>query len=126
MLTSERRMGQRVPMEIFLNQYISDKPYRAMAGNMSETGLLIQRVKAPRAPLSKRERVIGLEFELPGTGETIWARGEICHQKQDSYFYSDRIRFTGMAQLHQRLLRDFCIESHHSHLHSLLSKIRVC
>ncbi len=124
MISSERRRGQRVPMDIFLNQYIADKPYRAMAGNMSETGLLLSRVKAPSAPLSGRQRVIGLEFELPGTGETIWARGEICQQIQDSYFYNDRIRFTGMAKFHQRLLRDFCAESHNSHLQELLQQIQ--
>ena len=68
-------MGFRVPSEMFLNQYISDEPYRAMAGNLSETGVLLNRVKATGA-LQENQRVIGLEFELPGTGETIWARGE--------------------------------------------------
>ena len=116
-------MGFRVPSEIFLNQYISDRPYRAMAGNLSETGILLNRVKAT-GPLEERQRVVGLEFELPGTGETIWARGEICYQGQDSYFHTDHVRFTAMPKIHARLLRDYCIESRREHLGGLLGRIR--
>lgn len=124
MISSDRRMGFRVPTDMFLNQYIADRPYRAMAGNLSETGVLLNRVKAPQKGLGEVERVIGLEFELPGTGETIWARGEICYQGQDNYFHIDHVRFTGMPRVHARLLRDFCIESRREHLGGLLGRIR--
>ena len=123
MISSERRMGFRVPSEIFLNQYISDQPYRAMAGNLSETGVLLNRVKAT-GRLEERQRVVGLEFELPGTSETIWARGEICYQGRDSYFHTDHVRFTAMPKVHARLLRDYCIESRREHLGGLLGRIR--
>lgn len=123
MISSDRRMGFRVPSEMFLNQYISDEPYRAMAGNLSETGVLLNRVKATGA-LQESQRVIGLEFELPGTGETIWARGEICFQGRDSYFHTDHVRFTAMPKVHARLLRDYCIESRRDHLGGLLGRIR--
>ncbi len=124
MLSSDRRSGFRVPVEMFLNQYISDRPYRAMAGNLSETGVLLNRVKTPGLSLREDQRVIGLEFELPGMSETIWARGEICSQGRDRYFQMDRVRFTGMPKVHARLLRDYCIESRRAHLGSLLSRIR--
>jgi hypothetical protein len=123
MISSDRRIGFRVPSEMFLNQYIADQPYRAMAGNLSETGVLLNRVKAP-GRLQESQRVIGLEFELPGTGETIWARGEICYQGRDSYFYTDGVRFTAMPKVHARLLRDYCIESRRQNLGGLLSRIR--
>ena len=123
MIASDRRMGFRVPSEIFLNQYISDQPYRVMAENISESGILLNRVKAT-GPLQEHQRVVGLEFELPGTGETIWARGEICYQGKDSYFLTDGVRFTAMPRIHARLLRDYCIESRRSHLDGLLSRIR--
>ena len=116
-------MGFRVPSEIFLNQYISDRPYRAMAENLSETGILLNRVKAT-GRLAERQRVVGLEFELPGTSETIWARGEICYQGRDSYFHTDHVRFTAMPKVHARLLRDYCIESRREHLGGLLGRIR--
>jgi hypothetical protein len=108
-----------------MNQYISDQPFRAMAGNVSETGVLLNRVKAPKRCLRESQRVVGLEFELPGTSETIWARGEICYQGADNYFYTDRVRFTAMPQVHARLLRDYCIESRREHLGSLLQRIRT-
>ena len=120
MLASDRRVGFRVPTEMFINQYIEDRPFRAMAGNLSESGLLLNRVKPSKSEL----RVVGLEFELPGTGETIWARGEICSQRTDSYFYTDRVRFTAMPGVHARLLRDFCFESRRAHLSTLLRRIR--
>ncbi len=124
MLSSDRRCGFRVPVEMFLNEYIADRPYRAMAGNLSETGVLLNRVKSPTQALREDQRVIGLEFELPGMSETIWARGEICSQGRDRYFQTDRVRFTGMPNVHARLLRDYCIESRRAHLSSLLSRIR--
>ena len=107
-----------------MNQYIADRPFRAMAGNLSESGVLLNRVKATRKRLREGQRVVGLEFELPGTGETIWARGEICSQGIDSYFYTDRVRFTAMPGVHARLLRDYCIESRRAHLSTLLGRIR--
>lgn len=124
MLDSDRRLGFRVPTEMFMNQYISDQPFRAMAGNLSESGVLLNRVKSTRKCRPGRRQVVGLEFELPGTGEIIWARGEICYQAKDSYFYTDGVRFTAMPKVHARLLRDFCMESRRSHLGSLLQRIR--
>lgn len=123
MIQTDRRRGFRIPSEMFFNQYIADEPYRAMAGNISETGVLLNRVK-PTQSLGDSQRVIGLEFELPGTNETIWARGEICYQGRDNYFYTDRVRFTAMPRIHARLLRDYCVESRRSHLGSLLGRIR--
>lgn len=109
---------------MFMNQYIADRPYRAMVGNLSESGMFLNRVKAPQTPLRESQRTIGLEFELPGTSETIWARGEICYQGGDSYFYTDGVRFTGMPKIHARLLRDYCIESRREQLGGLLARIR--
>jgi hypothetical protein len=51
---------------------------------------------------------VGLEFKLPGMPETIWAAGETCRDTMDDYFYGMGVRFTAMASLHQRMLRDYC------------------
>ena len=59
------------------------------------------------------------------SGEVIWARGEICYASGDTYAMRSGIRFTGMASLHERLLRDFCIEARHQHLSTLLQGIRT-
>ena len=73
--------------------------------DISESGLylnaLVQHPYPPRTP-------VGLEFELPALGETIWAAGETCRDSLDDYFYGLGVRFTGMANLHQRMLREYC------------------
>jgi PilZ domain-containing protein len=121
MTSSDRRLGYRVPLQIFLNQYLHDRPHRALSVNISETGLYVNRVITPRG---HKMRVVGLELELPGTGEVIWARGEVCHDTIDDYFHGQGIRFTGMPAVHARLLRDFCVERRRAQLGDLLDRIR--
>lgn len=117
----DRRLGYRVPLEMFLNEYAQDRAHRAMTVNISETGMYVNRVITP---ISRPTKVVGLEFELPGTGESIWARGEICYDSLDSYFHGQGVRFTGMPKVHARLLRDYCIEKRRSQLGNLLDRIR--
>jgi len=100
----ERRFSGRVRVEMFLNQYIRDFPFRALATNVSCTGLLIRKLIEPNLPLS---RVVGVEFEIPGTGEVIWARAEPRFDAVDDDFQMSGLVFTGMAGKHERLLRDF-------------------
>ena len=100
----ERRFNRRVRLEMFLNEYIRDLPFRALATNVSSTGLLIRKLIEPNLPLS---RVVGVEFEIPGTGEVIWARAEPRFDALDDDFQISGLVFTGMAGKHERLLRDF-------------------
>jgi len=117
-----RRLGFRVPCEMFLNQYINDRPFRALTTNVSETGVFLNLVKG--APFCRDTRVVGLEFKLPDVHETIWARGEICYDQIDQYFHGTGVKFTGMPVRHARMLRDYCVERRRSHLGSLLARIR--
>lgn len=124
MLSRDRRSGYRVPLELFLNQYVGDRLVRGLTANIGPTGLYLQTARPLRSQLPAAG-VVGLEFELPGTGEVIWARGEICYAAGDDFAMRSGIRFTGMASLHARLLRDYCIEARHRHLNSLLQGIRT-
>lgn len=121
MVPQDRRLGFRIPLEIFLNEYVQDRPHRALTVNISETGLYANRMLTS---LSRATRVIGLEFELPGTTETIWARGEICYDTLDEYFHGQGIRFAGMATLHARLLRDYCFQLRRATLAKHLDRMR--
>jgi hypothetical protein len=121
MSPNDRRLGFRVPLEMFLNEYVQDRAHRALTVNISETGVYLNKVLSP---ISRSNRVVGLEFELPGTGETIWARGEICYDSLDDYFHGQGVRFTGMPRLHARMLRDYCIEKRRAQLGDLLDRIR--
>lgn len=119
----DRRLGFRIPLEMFLNQYWKEKKIRALTANVSDTGVRLQVVKAPWLKVPDGS-VVGLEFELPGTGEVVWARGEVCHEEDDAYTHSIGIRFTAMARTHARMIRDFCVESRRERLGSLLARIR--
>jgi hypothetical protein len=100
----DRRYEQRVPLEMYLNAYVEDRPQRAFTVNLSESGLLLNTVSRARLPPLSR---FGLELALPGTPETIWAAGQLCYDASDDYFYGEGIRFVAMARRHFRLLHDF-------------------
>lgn len=105
MMQLDRRFDHRVPLEMFLNAYVLDRPHRGFTINVSESGLylntLTQKPLPPQTP-------VGLEFSLPGFRETIWAAAEICYDQPDDYLLGRGIRFTAMAGLHARIIRDYC------------------
>jgi hypothetical protein len=104
-LFDNRRFDARIPLEMYISAYLLDQPKRAVTLDISESGLylnaLIQHPYPPRTP-------VGLEFSLPSLGETIWAAGETCRDNLDDYFYGFGVRFTQMANLHKRMLREYC------------------
>ncbi len=101
----DRRIESRVPLEMYLDAYVDDQRQRAFTVNISETGLFVNTlVHEPPPPLTP----VALEFTLPGGRDSIWAAGEICYENMDDYFLGHGIRFTGMARLHARMLRDYC------------------
>ena len=108
MMSQDRRYGYRLPMEMYLSTYVADRPNRGFTTNLSETGLYLNTLA--RKPLPPRTPV-GLEFTLPGWSETIWAAGEMCYDELDDYFNGSGIRFTAMAGLHERMLREYLQEA---------------
>ena len=104
MLSTDRRYLHRLPLEMYLNTYVEDRPSRGFTSNLSESGLYLNTVALERvAPLTQ----VGLEFNLPGVSETIWAAGQYCYDKPDEYLNGAGIRFMAMAGLHQRILREY-------------------
>ena len=128
---SDRRIGIRIDLELFLTQYIRDRPHRVLAANLSETGIYVHRVAPPpgRAGSAQLRHLtpgtpVGLELELPGTGEVIWARGEVCRESIGRTLHGSALRFADMARVHARLVRDFCHRRRLERLDALLSRIR--
>jgi hypothetical protein len=108
MLSTDRRTGSRLPLEMFLNAYVKDRQQRGFTMNLSPSGLYLNLLKNEPLPVGT---TVGLEFTLPGVTETIWAAGETCYGKTvDAYFLGQGIRFTGIAGLHARIIEDFCKE----------------
>ena len=121
MTSHDRRLGNRISLEIFMNEYLADRPHKALTVNISESGMFVNKVATT---FNRKTRVVGLEFELPGTGDVIWARGEICYDTFDDHLHGEGIRFTGMPKAYSRMLRDYCIEKRRDQLAVLLDRIR--
>lgn len=104
---SNRRLAQRVPLKLACDEHLRSQDLRSMAIDMSELGLSVQRV-GPTAGRSHES--VGLEFALPGTGETIWAHAETLFESIDRGVHRAGLRFVGMAHKHERLLHDYLMD----------------
>jgi len=104
---SERRADRRLRMQVYLNEYVRDRAYRALAFDISESGLAIQKLTEP---IVRPARVVSIELELPGTSEVIWARAEARFDSVGDDFHVSGLRFAAMARKHQRLVSDYVRE----------------
>jgi c-di-GMP-binding flagellar brake protein YcgR len=117
----ERRLGYRVPLEIMMTSYVRDRPVRALTYDLSDAGIGVSALSmlAPKPGM-----IMALELELPGISDSIWAKGEVCHQDPGSIATGLGIRFLAMATVHARVIRDYCVEARRRHLGDLLARIR--
>jgi c-di-GMP-binding flagellar brake protein YcgR len=117
----ERRLGYRVPLEVMMTSYVRDRPVRALTYDLSDAGIGVSAVSmlAPQPGM-----VMGLELELPGISDSIWAKGCVCYQDRGDIATGLGIRFLAMANAHARMVRDYCIEARRRHLGGLLARIR--
>ncbi len=104
-----------------VTSYVHDRPVRGMAGNLSDTGLSMSALSLLAPPPGL---VVGLEIELPGIEDSIWASAQICYRKDDRLASGLGIRFVAMAKSHARTVRDFCIELRRQNLGTILARIR--
>jgi hypothetical protein len=121
-MSYDRRKEVRLPVEICVQQFLAGESYLGLTRDLSERGLYIT------APRSFDERAtwfgapLQLELALPGTGETIWARGLVCHE--DS-LDNDEVRGLGvrlidMADRHAQSLRSYVESIRRARLHNVL------
>jgi hypothetical protein len=103
-----RRLTPRLRLQVVLNEYVWDRPYRALAMDFSEAGLSIRKPTAAAIPFAK---MVALEVVLPGTNETIWASAEPKFEDfgRDNIHVSG-LRFVSMARKHERLIHDYVRE----------------
>lgn len=120
-MSYDRRKEVRLPVEICVQQFLAGESYLGLTRDLSERGLYIT---APRldggatwygAPLQ-------LELALPGTGETIWARGLVCHEDtlEGEGARGLGVRLIDMADRHARSLRAYVESVRRARLHNLL------
>ena len=117
----DRRLGFRIPFEAMVTSYVHERPVRGLAANLSDSGMSISAVSVLAPPPGL---LVGLELELPGIDDSIWALGQICYRKDDRLASGLGVRFVEMARSQARLVRDFCIDVRRRHLGSMLARIR--
>ncbi len=106
---SNQRKQPRVNLDIFLNKYVAGVPYMARASDISREGLGLAHLIEPDMA-GKR---IGLQFQLPGSEEVIYAEGEVVREwcDVDHREEGSGVRFTLLTERHRRLIDQFCIRS---------------
>ena len=104
----ERRSQFRVPLRVFVTQARGQYLKRVRAVNLSASGIFLQRVADSFDDVGAH---IGLEFQLPGQDEAIWAFGEVMYCGEDEFFQSVGIRFTGLPERYRRMIKDYVHEA---------------
>lgn len=102
---SEHRRQRRVPLDIYLNKYVAGVPYMTRSADISREGLRLARLIEPDVP----GRRIGLQFQLPGTDEVIYAEGEVVREWADEAGAEEGagVRFTLLTERHRRLIDQY-------------------
>jgi len=106
-LPDNKRFSPRFPVRAALNEYVRDRPTPAVAIDISVSGLSIRK---PTAPRIHHAGVIGLEVELPGTGEVIWASAAPRFHAVGREYQLSGLLFLDMARKHRSLLHDYVHE----------------
>ena len=98
------------------------RPIRGLTSNLSDTGINMSAIALLAPPPGL---VVGLELEIPGIDESVWASGQICYRTDDRMASGLGVRFLAMARSQARTIRDFCIEMRRKNLGTILARIRA-
>lgn len=101
----EKRAGRRAPLDIYLNKFLEGVPYMCRSRDISLEGIYLTRLLEPRFI----GRQVGLQFQLPGSEEVVYAEGEIVRDVAAGRSEGEGIRFTLVAERHRRLIDRFVV-----------------
>ena len=72
-MTSNKRKQDRVALDIYMNKYVAGVPYMTRTSDISREGVGLAHLIEP----DMHGRRVGLQFQLPGSEEVIYADGEV-------------------------------------------------
>ena len=103
------RKSPRVSLDIFLNKFVEGTPYLCRTTDISAEGMYVGALIEPSAEAANDNpgKTIGLQFQLPGTEEVIYAEGEIVRNQQRRRTGGVGIRFTHLARHHQQIIEQY-------------------
>ncbi|QDF05140.1 hypothetical protein BHS04_18300 [Myxococcus xanthus] len=106
---SDKRKNKRAPLDIYLNKYMGGVPYMSRAADISQEGLSLARLIEPQHEAKR----IGLQFQLPGSEEIIYAEGEVVREWAELGAKRERsgVRFTLLTDRHRKMI-DAYVDRH--------------
>ena len=104
-MSNNKRKNSRVALDIYLNKYVAGVPYMARTSDISREGVGLSHLIEPQMA-GKR---VGLQFQLPGSEEVIYAEGEVVREWADLDHEEEGsgVRFTLLTERHRRLIDQF-------------------
>ncbi|MBE2250248.1 MAG: PilZ domain-containing protein [Myxococcus sp.] len=104
-MANNKRKNDRVSLDIYLNKYVAGVPYMARSSDISREGLGLAHLIEPQMA-GKR---VGLQFQLPGSEEVIYAEGEVVREwlDMDREEEGSGVRFTLLTERHRRMIDQF-------------------
>lgn len=102
---SDKRKTGRVPLDIYMNKYVAGVPYMTRTANISKDGVSLAHLIEPEM----NGRRVGLQFQLPGSEEVIYAEGEVVRewaslsQKREG----SGVKFTLLAERHKKMIEQY-------------------
>ena len=105
---ANQRRAKRAKVDIYLNKILDEALHMARATDISPDGVWLNRLLEPKHE-GKR---VGLEFQLPGEREVIWAAGEVVRRGDRQPAGStaadgSAIKFTAMADRFRRMIEAY-------------------
>jgi hypothetical protein len=102
---SDKRKNGRVPLDIYLNKYVAGVPYMARTSNISKEGVSLAHLIEPEL----NGRRVGLQFQLPGSEEVIYAEGEIVREwaELSRKREGSGVRFTLLTERHRKMIEQY-------------------
>ena len=102
-----RRLSPRLPLRTYMNQYVRDDPYQALALDVSETGP--GDAKADRAA-SRTPASSGWRWSCPGPARSSGPAPSRASTPSTRETHFSGLHFLAMARKHERLIRDYVRE----------------
>jgi c-di-GMP-binding flagellar brake protein YcgR len=98
-----KRITHRVPLDVYLNKFIEGVPFMVRSRDISPQGIYLTQLIEPQ----KGDGRIGVQFQLPGTHELIYAEGEVVRDGEQGRTTGHGIRFTLISQYHRRMIERY-------------------
>ena len=104
-MSNEKRKQTRVPLDIYLNKYVAGVPYMARSSDISREGVGLAHLIEP----TQAGHRVGLQFQLPGSEEVIYAEGEIVREwcDLDHSEEGSGVKFTLLTERHKKLIEQY-------------------